>query len=241
MRRYMQGTLDFTCGIYAVINALSCVYEISLANARTIFQETMQALSEQERLWNSFLRNETDHYWLIRWLLGRWCLEPPWRLGLRQPFSGCLSPQQRGNSLAEMELYLPETYPPDGPACPAEAASEAAAVWDALTDWFERKNSEESRAAVLRFHRFIPGARKPVVSHWTTAQGITDKAILLHDASAEPGSLFLLERKSLLPEIQRTALLRIVPESVALLSGPVKKNAGQHRPWSGRVPAPQNL
>ena len=93
MRRYMQGTLDFACGIYAVINALSCIYGLDLAHARKIFQETVHALSKQERVWISFLCNETDHYWLIRWLLGRWCSASPWRLDVRQPFSDCLCPQ----------------------------------------------------------------------------------------------------------------------------------------------------
>ena len=217
MRRYMQGTLDFTCGIYAVINALSCTHGLNLANARKIFQETLHELSGQERLWNSFLRNETDHYWLIRWLLGRWCLEAPWRLEIRQPFSDCLRPESRIKDFAGMALYLPEALAPKGPDCPEAAKNEALAVWSALTEWLLEQEGR-SRAALLRFHRFIPGAHQPVVSHWTTAQGANGRAILLHDASAEPGAVFILERKSLLPEAQHTAPLRIAPESVALMS-----------------------
>jgi hypothetical protein len=213
----MQGTLDFTCGIYAVINALSCTYGLDLANARKLFRETMHALSGQEKLWSNFLRNETDHYWLIRWLLARWCFEPPWQLEIRQPFSDCLRPENWSNDFAGMTLYLPETHGPSGPACPATAKGEAFAVWDALADWLKGQK-ENSRAALLRFHRFTPGTRQPLVSHWTTALAANDMAILLHDASAEPGALFTLEHKSLLPEMQHTALLRIVPESVVLLS-----------------------
>jgi hypothetical protein len=223
----MQGTLDFACGIYAVINALSCTYGLDLASARKIFQETVHALSEQERLWNSFLYNETDHYWLIRWLLGRWCLEPPWRLDVRQPFSDCLCPKSRSKDLTEMELFLPETHVPVGPACPSAARSEAFAVWNALAGWLGEQGGY-SGAALLRFHRFIPSTRQLMVSHWTTARAVDDKAILLHDASSEPGALFVLERESLLPEVQHTALLRIVPESVVLLSRSVKKAPGHH-------------
>ena len=98
MRRYMQGTLDFTCGIYAVVNALSCIYGLELAQAKKIFQETLQTLSGQETIWNSFLSNETDHYWLVRWLLGRWCLSPPWKLDVRQPFADFLLPDSRTES-----------------------------------------------------------------------------------------------------------------------------------------------
>lgn len=212
----MQGTLDFTCGIYAVINALSRTHGLDLANARTIYRETIGALSEQKRLWNSFLRNETDHYWLVRWLLGRWCLEPPWQLDLRQPFGDCLIPKQPGESFAGADPYLPEAHEPGGPFSPGAAGSEALAVWDALTQWLT-KNSHASGAAVLRFHRFIPGLAQPVVSHWTTARAATAEAILLHDASSEPGALFALERKTLLPEMPSSALLRIVPESVVLM------------------------
>ena len=223
MRRYMQGTLDFACGIYAVINALSCTHGLELANARKIFQETMHALSKQEKAWNSFLHNETDHYWLIRWLLGRWCFESPWRLEIRQPFSDCLSPENRSNNFAGMDLYLPETHAPSGPACPTAAKNEALAVWDALTDWLAGQEGN-SRTALLRFHRFNSGSREPVLSHWTTAKAANDRVILLHDASAEPGAVLALERRSLLPELQHTALLRIVPESVALLSRPAKNS-----------------
>lgn len=215
MRRYMQGTLDFACGIYAVINALSRTHGLDLANARAIFRESILALSQQERLWLSFLRNETDHYWLVRWLLGRWCLGPPWLLHIRQPFSDCLEPD--GRSLEDTELFLPEAHEPAGPSEFPAARDEALAVWNALHTWLADEKTT-ARAAILRFHRCMPGIRQPVVSHWTTAHTANDKAIVLHDASSEPGALFELERESLMPEAQRFALLRIVPESVVLLS-----------------------
>jgi len=225
----MQGTLDFTCGIYAVINALSCIYGLKLAQAKKIFQETMQTLSGQEKIWNSFLYNETDHYWLVRWLLGRWCSEPPWKLDVRQPFADCLLPESRKSDCCTgVDLYLPEIHAPGGPTCPAAAQSEALAVWNALADWLSKQEGS-SRAALLRFHRFVPGGHEPLVSHWTTARAANDRTILLHDASAEPGALFVLERRSLLPEMQHAALLRIVPESIALLSRSAKTSAGQHQ------------
>jgi len=227
----MQGTLDFTCGIYAVINALSCAYGLELAQAKKIFQETMQTLSGQEKIWNSFLCNETDHYWLVRWLLGRWCSELPWKLEVWQPFADCLlpenRPENRKSDCTMVELYLPENHAPGGPTCPTAAQSEALAVWNALADWLNKQKGSDgnTRAALLRFHRFAPGVREPLVSHWTTARAANDRMILLHDASAEPGALFVLERRSLLPEMRHTALLRIVPESVALLSRPAKTDA----------------
>ena len=44
MRRYMQGTLDFTCAVYAVINSLSVIHNLDLATGRMILAETLQAL-----------------------------------------------------------------------------------------------------------------------------------------------------------------------------------------------------
>jgi hypothetical protein len=237
----MQGTLDFTCGIYAVVNALSCIYGLELSQARKIFRETLRALSGQENIWSSLLCNETDHYWLVRWLLGRWCMEPPWQLDIRQPFAGCLLPDNHpDNRIAGQKsdwttaaLYLPEKHAPRGPACASAAQSEALAVWDVLAGWLDNKNGQKgleeddknARAAILRFHRFVPGSREPLVSHWTTARAANDRVILLHDASAEPGALFVLERGSLLPGTEHTALVRIAPESVVLLSRCAKGTA----------------
>jgi hypothetical protein len=222
----MQGTLDFTCGIYAVVNALSRTHGIDLENARSIFRETLLALSGQEELWPRFLRNETDHYWLVRWLLERWLLDVPRRLDILQPFSDCLQP--RGLCFKEAELYLPEAHEPGGPPDRPAARAEALAVWNALHGWLA-DGETNARAAILRFHRFMPGLRRPVVSHWTTAYSANHTAIALHDASAEPGSLFALEREILLPERPAPALLRIVPESVVFLSRNVK-NATPSRP-----------
>ncbi len=214
MRRYMQGTLDFACGIYAVINALSRTHGLDLENARGIFRESILTLSQQEGIWLHFLRNETDHYWLVRWLLGRWCCEPPRRLEIMQPFSDCLQP--RSCCFDDANMYLPEKHEPSGPEDLATARDEALAVWQALHTWFT-DDSTAAKAAILRFHRFMPGLRQPLVSHWTTAHSANHAAIVLHDASAEPGALFTLERKSLLPQTAVPALLRIVPESVVLL------------------------
>ena len=88
MRRYLQGTLDFACGIYAVINALSLTHDIPLSDARRIFQDTHLALSANSWLWKKFLRNETDHYWLVRILLSQLCTSRPYMLDISQPFPG---------------------------------------------------------------------------------------------------------------------------------------------------------
>ncbi len=217
-RRYLQGTLDFACAIYAVINALAHTRGLDLAGARRMFQETEISLAEVPDLWKSFLRNETDHYWLVRYMLERWCGSAPWKLNVRQPFSDCLLPGKGGMDLAGVTLFLPEAESAQGPASPDKAGKEAASVWRTLEEWFDdRSGNRPKRAALLRFHRFLFHECPPVVSHWTTVRGLTGDVLRLHDASSEANALFSLEKDVLLPENGSRGLIRIVPESVVLL------------------------
>jgi hypothetical protein len=218
MRRYLQGTLDFACAIYAVINALACTHGLELADARKIYRETSLALSGKSDLWPAFLRNQTDHYWLVRYMAGRWCVNPPYRLRPVQPFSSCLLPDGKVSELTGADLYLPEKESPAGPFSPAAADREARAVWDAALAWFGRDGGATGkRAAVLRFHRFLPGVAAPVVSHWTTACRLERDILHLHDASSESGALLALEKSVLVPGPRERAFVRIVPESLLLL------------------------
>ncbi len=217
MRRYLQGTLDYACGVYAVINALGCTHGIDLQRARLIFQESLLAFSEHPLLWKAFVRNETDHYWVVRHLLDVWCSSGPWKLTQRRPFAGQGGCKEGGGpDLARTRLYLPEKEPPRGPASPAAAAKEAAAVWASLNEWLGQ-SAGRGRAVILRFHRFLPGLEDPVVSHWTAAARLEGNSLMLHDASSEKHALFVLERGALCPAGDERAPVRIAPESLILL------------------------
>lgn len=217
MRRYMQGTLDFGCGIYAVINALSCTYSLDLADARTIFADTIDELSRHPSLWRGFLHNDTDHYWLVDWLLEYWCGDGRWQLEQQRPFPG--PPRAAARVLEQAANFLPERNYPRGPSNTGEARAEAQSVWNAISAWFEA-GPHNAKAAVLRFHRFMPGLDRPVVSHWTTVRAVNRETIFLHDASSESGALFELGRATLLPLLHQPPMLRIAPESLILLSRP---------------------
>lgn len=205
-----------------MINALAHIRGLDLAGARRMFQETEISLAEAPDLWKSFLRNETDHYWLVRYMLERWCCSAPWKLNILQPFAECLLPGKGGLDLAGAKLFLPEVESAQGPAAPDKAGQEAASVWRALAEWFdERSGKLPKRAALLRFHRFLFHECPPVVSHWTTVRGLAGDVLRLHDASSEANALFSLEKDALLPEDGSRGLIRIVPESVVLLeAGP---------------------
>ena len=218
MRRYLQGTLDFDCAVYAVINALARTRDIELAAARYIYQETMLALSACPRLWEAHVRNGTDHYWMVRHLLSRWCGKGSWHLRIRQPFGDCLLPEPRSADLAELAddpLYLPEgaSHAPAGRGISAESGSPLpGVVWDAIAAWLDENMT--SRAVIFRFHRFVPGLTAPVLSHWTCGIRLSGETLFLHDASGEKHSLHSLKKDDV---IARTGLVRIAPESVIVL------------------------
>jgi hypothetical protein len=86
-------------------------------------------------------------------------------------------------------------------------------VWEALSAWLG--SGSAVRAAIFRFHRFMPGSAIPVVSHWTTGTRVCDGELFLHDASGEKESLHSLEKACIVE--QPNPMIRIAPESIALL------------------------
>jgi hypothetical protein len=221
MRRYYQGTLDFACGVYAVINTLSRTHEIDLAEARRLFAEAQEAIAARPELFSLFIHNATDHYWVVRFMLAHVLATRPYALECFQPFSEALrlwgTPDDILDEAGERP-YLPERESPEGPTALEASRLEAEQVWRSLALWLgERAAEREKRAAILRFHRFLPHYPHPVVSHWTTARALLGETIALHDASSEPGALLELEKAVLLPQGKERSLVRIVPESLLFI------------------------
>jgi hypothetical protein len=218
MRRYFQGTLDYACGVYAVINTLSRTHGLELSEARRLFAEAQEAIAARPGLFSQFIHNATDHYWVVRFMLTHVLTNQSYALELFQPFSDTLSqPATPDDSLdaAESRPYLPERDTPRGPVSSIAGRQEAENVWRVICVWLNAQEAErEKRAVILRFHRFFPGVPQPVVSHWTTAFAVIDDKIVLHDASSEPGALLELERRALMPPARERASVRIVPESL---------------------------
>ena len=208
MRRYMQGTLDYHCAIYAFINALACLGKADLSDARRIFEDTMFKIAAHPDIFKPFVRNETDHYWLLRFLLSRWAMGGAWQMRVLQPFGTSLLPQEEFLLLHpnQTPLYLAEF--PDDPAVPT--------VWDSIIQWFAQG---PNRTAIIRFHRYFPPHTQPLISHWSTIRNVEDDTLMLHDASSEPIAIHQIPRSSLdlngtLPPV------RIEASSILLLEAP---------------------
>lgn len=226
MRRYMQGTLDFTCAVYAVINSLSVIHNLDLATGRMILAETLQALSARPELWRAFLYNETDHYWLVDYCLARWCRQGRLALRVARPFALGASPNLSpddfldGAPLFRLDgpgdnLHDPRVSSGSGPASiRAGAGLEAERVFQTLAGYLQPGGKR--KAVIFRFLRFLPGSFTPIILHWTTAFRAIGDTVFLHDASSEPGAVHAVERASLMPG-DAPAPFYIEPASVVLL------------------------
>lgn len=80
MNAYHQGQLDYFCAVYTVINALRLTHGIGLTDSREIFATALKEISAKPELWQALLDNNTDHHWVIRYLLGRFCHKGAWPL-----------------------------------------------------------------------------------------------------------------------------------------------------------------
>ncbi|MDR2605053.1 MAG: hypothetical protein LBC55_06855 [Desulfovibrio sp.] len=223
MRRYLQGTLDFTCAVYAVINAVGCVRDLRLPEARGIFSATLNAFAARPLLWAAFTGNNTDHYWVVRYMLRRWCMTAPRPPAISRP-GGFACPVSDADAEPDIAFaYLPERLPPRGPESPSGDMSDAArreaeAVRDALREALQ-SGTTPGRAVLARFHRFLPGVATPLVSHWTCINAADTATLYLKDSSAEKEAVHSISYDELLPEAGLPKL-RSVPESLYLLAAP---------------------
>ncbi|MDR2669611.1 MAG: hypothetical protein LBC14_06645 [Desulfovibrio sp.] len=232
MRRYLQGTLDFACAVYAVINAVGCVRDLRLPEARDIFSATLVDFAVRPLLWAAFTSNNTDHYWVIRYMLRRWCMTSPRRLEISCPGSFACPVSDADAEPNIDSAYLPERLPPRGPESPYGGFSDAArreakAVCDALRKALQ-SGVTPGRAVLARFHRFLPGVAAPLVSHWTCINSVDTATLYLKDSSAEKEAVHSIRYDELLPEAELPKL-RIVPESLYLLTAPSDKAASRLR------------
>ena len=232
VKKYYQGTLDYACGIYAVINALALTHNISLQSARGMFQRTIEHFACEPVVWKAFMNNYTDHYWVVAYMLNRWCVEAPYKLNRLQPFSSCFLHHCYGDDTPQNSALYPfASLPDDFTGTPLYLGKEDAMqhdgqkaiintvteqMWKVLQVWFGEETLHK-RSALLRFHRFLPSVTLPVVSHWTTLLHVEDNCIELHDASADKGSVHVIYKEDTLWAGTQPPSVGLVPASLVLL------------------------
>lgn len=190
MRIFYQGQLDFFCGIYAVLNALQLVHGLTLGRARDLFAGLLTELPRHERVWQTTLRNETDFYWMVEYMLAAAQREFPLRVTRpfsREPLAATGLPEE----LDHARLRLPEAE--------REGGTDIAALWRALEAHLPEGPLEgnSGRAVVLRFHRFLAFSDLPVISHWSCGSRVLGDILALRDASKEEGALHSLTKGEL--------------------------------------------
>ena len=216
MQRYYQGQLDFFCAAYAVINALTALHRINLAQARALLASVLSDIALHPGLWRATLANKTDFHWLTEYMLLACSKTSAYPLRVYRPFSPQVEIPQSAGDLANARLYS------DPSGIEAENAD---AIWDSLADWLpeteiQPRAGSARRAAILRFHRYIRFVENPIVSHWSVMDHHHRGIFYLRDASKEENALYSLDRNVAVfsPElVSESHLVRIEPESFFFL------------------------
>uniref|UniRef100_B8DSC5 Peptidase C39-like domain-containing protein n=1 Tax=Nitratidesulfovibrio vulgaris (strain DSM 19637 / Miyazaki F) TaxID=883 RepID=B8DSC5_NITV9 len=182
---YHQGQLDVFCAVYAVANALRSVHPLGMGQARRLFNDVLLDLSRDADAFRSVLYNATDHDALVRAVLecARRDVVP---LRVERPFAASPALRVTGRVGADASAAGRGGRGPDGAAQPTPRA-----VWETLVGWL---CGGTGRAAVLRFHRYLPFKGDPVISHWTAAGIPLGDTLFLHDSSREANAIHVIER-----------------------------------------------
>ena len=194
MQRFHQGQLDFFCTIYAVINALTALYGITLTQARALFATILSDISAHQRLWRMTLNNKTDFHWLASHMLLAASKGMSYPLRVFRPF---MSDQELPESAGNLALAV--AYNDEALAGKILYPENEAACWSAFEEWLpltgtQPKAGTAKRVAVLRFHRYMHFTDEPVVSHWSVADHHIGGTFYLRDASKEENALYSLDK-----------------------------------------------
>lgn len=219
MQRYYQGQLDFFCAIYAVINALTALYSLTLAQARVLLASMLSDVSKQPDIWRATLENKTDFHWLAEHMLLACGKGASYPVKVFRPFSAMRDIPESAADLREAKPYadigLAEDFQGSGP-------ERAEIIWSKLEDWLDYSDEQPQsgtvwRVAVLRFHRYIQYLEAPVVSHWSVADRRSNGLICLRDASKEENAIYSFTKSATAfskEDVSASRTVRIEPESV---------------------------
>lgn len=217
MQRYYQGQLDFFCAIYAVINALTALYGLTLAQARALLATMLSDISTYPDLWHATLLNKTDFHWLTEHMLIACIKGHSYPVRAFRPFTSDREIPETAVDLTNARVYT-EASCDDALGKPENAH----VLWKAFTTFLpeletQPKPGNARRVAILRFHRYMRFVEDPVVSHWSVTDRHYNGLLHLRDASKEESALYSLDPAVTVfaPElISDTHNVRIEPESI---------------------------
>lgn len=210
-RPYHQGQLDVFCAVYAVVNALRSVQPLGMGQARRLFNDVLLDLSRDADAFRAVLYNATDHDALVRMVLER-ARRDVVPLRVERPFAASPALRVTGRVGPDASSPARRAHGPDASPQPTPRA-----VWEKLLGWL---SGGLGRAAVLRFHRYLPFKGDPVISHWTAAGIPLGDTLFLHDSSRESNAIHVIERGGFVtaPEhLSDDRLLLVEPRCLYLL------------------------
>ncbi|MDL2209839.1 hypothetical protein LJC26_03430 [Desulfovibrio sp. OttesenSCG-928-O18] len=194
MQRFYQGQLDFFCAVYAVVNALTALYGISLTQARTLFASILSDVSQHPGLWHVTLTNRTDFHWLVAHMLFGCGKGVSYPVRVFRPFMKEREIPACAADLAEARAFNEET-------CDESLLRprSAAAIWAEFEKWLPETKTQPRagtarRVALVRFHRYVRYVDEPVVSHWSVMDHREGGIFHLRDASKEENALYSLDK-----------------------------------------------
>lgn len=220
MQRFYQGQLDFFCAVYAVINALTALYGINLAQGRSLFASMLSDISRYPGLWRATLENRTDFHWLAEHMILACQKGSSYPVRAHRPFA-----LVRDIPESAADLSLAQSFSNVGCADKYYRQGGAETIWGEMEQWLLRTETQPRagtlrRVAVLRFHRYIPLVDTPVVSHWSVADWRCNDVIYLRDASKEENAVYSFDKATTAfsrDAVSETRAVRIEPESIFFL------------------------
>ena len=212
MQRFYQGQLDFFCAAYAVINAMTALYGIDLAQGRTLLASALADISRHPALWKATLYNDTDFHWLADYMLYACSQTAAYPVTVTRPFAACREISPSALTLASAKINR----------APLETVPDADSIWNAMTEWLPETTTQPKagmakQVVILRFHRYIRYFSQPIVSHWSMMDCHHAGIFQLRDASKEENALYSLDREVTVfttEEISEKYQVRIEPESL---------------------------
>ena len=196
MQRFYQGQLDFFCAIYAVINALTALYGISLTQGRALFATILSDISQHSELWHATLENGTDFHWLVEHMALACQKGTSCPVRVHRPFAAV-----RDIPESAADLDFAQKFTDGGCSAAYSSFNRSHILWEKMEEWLlctpvKPRAGTLRHVALLRFHRYIPFVETPIVSHWSVADYHHNGIIYLRDASKEENAVYSFDKEA---------------------------------------------